>query len=162
MPIVHCISGVPSIQCERTWSTVASVYWVMCSECGACGAMHSAVFSVYSVVCCEFGGLDMRCATPSVCCVQDTLSDCTLSTWRAMHVVHSMCGMLSTLCCVPRCVKDPGCCAVVSLCHSVSCLCLAHDMLCGQCVVCPYKDEDCLLRGNKLSKRQGYILTKVH
>lgn len=96
--------------------------------------MHSAVFSVYSVVCCEFGGLGMRCATPSVCCACGTFN-----VWFAEHAV--------------LCAKDPGCCAVlccaVSLCHGVSCVCLAHDMLCGQRVVCPYKDEDFLLQGNK-------------
>lgn len=71
--------------------------------------------------------------------------------------------MLSMLFCVPQCAKDPGCCAVVSLCHGVCCMCLAHDMLSGQCIVCPYKDEDCLLQGtNNASSSVHEIGSHTH
>lgn len=58
--------------------------------------------------------------------------------------------VLSTLFYVPQCAKDLLGAVLRVLVSCVCYVCLVHDVLRGQCVVRPYKDEDCLLQGNKL------------
>lgn len=110
----------------------ASVYWAMCSECGACGAKHSAVFSVYYVVCYELGGLGMRCALSRICLVTacwvyDVLwmwsTQCVVC-WARCAVCHGVLRILGAVLWCP-CVMACAVCALHMTCWVTSVLC-AH------------------------------------